>query len=111
MAYQIAFDMYESATQQFLGQVLQALKVSAPIPQTAHVVVKVPVENPVSSPTTPSTTPVAVTDETVSEEPVRDLDSLVSTLIICKPRRHEKVTKETKRRGSFIKNKILHEQL
>uniref|UniRef100_A0A336MJX1 26S proteasome non-ATPase regulatory subunit 1 n=1 Tax=Culicoides sonorensis TaxID=179676 RepID=A0A336MJX1_CULSO len=32
MAYQIAFDLYESATQQFLNQVLQALKATAPIP-------------------------------------------------------------------------------
>lgn len=32
MAYQIAFDLYESATQQFLGRVLQALKETAPIP-------------------------------------------------------------------------------
>ncbi|XP_059611260.1 26S proteasome non-ATPase regulatory subunit 1 [Phlebotomus argentipes] len=32
MAYQIAFDLYESATQQFLGEVLQALKTTAPIP-------------------------------------------------------------------------------
>lgn len=32
MAYQIGFDLYESATQQFLGQVLQALKTTAPIP-------------------------------------------------------------------------------
>ncbi|XP_058443790.1 26S proteasome non-ATPase regulatory subunit 1 [Malaya genurostris] len=32
MAYQIAFDLYESATQQFLGQVLQALKATAPVP-------------------------------------------------------------------------------
>jgi len=32
MAYQIAFDLYDSATQQFLGQVLQSLKASAPIP-------------------------------------------------------------------------------
>lgn len=32
MAYQIAFDLYESATQEFLGQVLQALKKTAPIP-------------------------------------------------------------------------------
>lgn len=32
MAYQIAFDLYESATQEFLGQVLQALKATAPIP-------------------------------------------------------------------------------
>lgn len=34
MAYQIAFDLYESATQQFLARVLQALKptTSAPAP-------------------------------------------------------------------------------
>ncbi|KAG8330968.1 26S proteasome non-ATPase regulatory subunit 1 [Homalodisca vitripennis] len=71
MAYQIAFDMYESATQQFLGQVLQALRVSAPIPQAAHVVVKVPVENPASSPS-----PVAVADNAVTDEPARDMESL-----------------------------------
>lgn len=32
MAYQIAFDLYESATQQFLGRVLQALRATAPLP-------------------------------------------------------------------------------
>ena len=32
MAYQIAFDLYESATQQFLNRVLQALQTCAPIP-------------------------------------------------------------------------------
>lgn len=32
MGYQIAFDLYESATQQFLTEVLQALKATAPIP-------------------------------------------------------------------------------
>ncbi|XP_045472348.1 26S proteasome non-ATPase regulatory subunit 1 [Harmonia axyridis] len=32
MAYQIAFDLYESATQQFLEQVLTALRKTAPIP-------------------------------------------------------------------------------
>jgi 26S proteasome regulatory subunit N2 len=32
MAYQIAFDLYESATQEFLGQVLQALKETALVP-------------------------------------------------------------------------------
>jgi len=32
MSYQIAFDLYESATQQFLNNVLQALKKTAPIP-------------------------------------------------------------------------------
>lgn len=32
MAYQIAFDLYESATQQFLGNVLEALRATVPIP-------------------------------------------------------------------------------
>ena len=32
MAYQIAFDMYESATQQFLSRVLAAIKKTAPVP-------------------------------------------------------------------------------
>jgi 26S proteasome regulatory subunit N2 len=32
MAHQIAFDLYDSATQQFLGQVQQSLKASAPLP-------------------------------------------------------------------------------
>lgn len=33
MAYQIAFDLYESATQQFLERVLAALRATAPIPE------------------------------------------------------------------------------
>ncbi|XP_037088868.1 26S proteasome non-ATPase regulatory subunit 1-like [Pollicipes pollicipes] len=32
MGYQIAFDLYDSATQQFVGRVLQALRVTAPLP-------------------------------------------------------------------------------
>lgn len=32
MAYQIAFDLYESATQQYLGRVLEALRATAPLP-------------------------------------------------------------------------------
>ncbi|KAJ8892178.1 hypothetical protein PR048_004758 [Dryococelus australis] len=44
MAYQIAFDLYESATQQFLGRVLQALRATAPIPTANDPVVKVPAD-------------------------------------------------------------------
>lgn len=33
MGYQIAFDLYDSATQQFLGRVLQAVRVTAPLPE------------------------------------------------------------------------------
>lgn len=36
MAYQIAFDMYESAPQQFLWRVIEALRVTAPVPSAAH---------------------------------------------------------------------------
>ncbi|KAL2739458.1 26S proteasome non-ATPase regulatory subunit 1 isoform X1, partial [Vespula maculifrons] len=47
MAYQIAFDLYESATQQFLGRVLQALRATAPIP--AALMVK-PIIKPAAKP-------------------------------------------------------------
>jgi len=33
MAFQIAFDLYESATQQFLNNVMQAVKETAPVPE------------------------------------------------------------------------------
>lgn len=32
MGYQIGFDLYESATQQFLNKIQDALRVQAPIP-------------------------------------------------------------------------------
>ncbi|XP_044739482.1 26S proteasome non-ATPase regulatory subunit 1 [Chrysoperla carnea] len=75
MAYQIAFDLYDSATQQFLGRVLQALRATAPAP-AALTVGKV--ENK-----EPATTAAATTTEG-SEKPAvkedkpteRDLDSL-----------------------------------
>ncbi|KAF7269013.1 hypothetical protein GWI33_017934 [Rhynchophorus ferrugineus] len=37
MAYQIAFDLYESATQQFLERVMVALRLTAPIPSLLEV--------------------------------------------------------------------------
>ena len=36
MAYQIAFDMYESATQQFTNNVVQAIRKTAPVPETTE---------------------------------------------------------------------------
>ena len=36
MAYQIAFDLYESATQQFVNKVLNAVRKTAPIPSSAE---------------------------------------------------------------------------
>lgn len=41
MAYQIAFDMYDSATQQFLNRVQTALRATAPVPITVE---KTPVQ-------------------------------------------------------------------
>jgi 26S proteasome regulatory subunit N2 len=35
MAYQIGFDLYESATQQFLNKIYETLRVQAPIPIVA----------------------------------------------------------------------------
>ena len=49
MAYQIAFDLYESATQQFLGRVLQALRATAPIPSLTDKQTKVSVEGMVGA--------------------------------------------------------------
>lgn len=78
MAYQIAFDLYESATQQFLGRVLQALRATAPIPSALMVK---PIIKPAAKPTieassnstsmeTESSTPV------VEEKTQRSIDSL-----------------------------------
>lgn len=44
MAYQIAFDLYESATQQFLSSVLESLRQTAPIPSATHYVQPIPLE-------------------------------------------------------------------
>lgn len=50
MAYQIAFDLYESATQQFLGSVMQALRATAPLPSI--------LEEKLKPKTAPEATPV-----------------------------------------------------
>lgn len=44
MGYQIAFDLYESATQQFLERVLAALRSTAPIPSLLKEKAKKPAE-------------------------------------------------------------------
>jgi hypothetical protein len=75
MAYQIAFDLYESATQQFLSRVLQALRATAPIPAATSKSVKVPVDGVAKEGTT------AESGSDVSEEekkPERKMESLVS---------------------------------
>lgn len=88
MAYQIAFDLYESATQQFLGRVLQALRATAPIP--GALMVKPIVKPAVKATTEVSTEPAAATTtetENSSSTPApeeksqRSVESLVSLMV------------------------------
>uniref|UniRef100_A0A182JU48 26S proteasome non-ATPase regulatory subunit 1 n=1 Tax=Anopheles christyi TaxID=43041 RepID=A0A182JU48_9DIPT len=67
MAYQIAFDLYESATQQYLGQVLQALKATAPIPSAL-------ISN--FKPQGTTTTDATTSDATTEPKAERTLESL-----------------------------------
>lgn len=66
MGYQIAFDLYESATQQFLSQVLQALRSTAPIPSALPSTYKPQGTNQTADSKTDETTPVATTDKSAS---------------------------------------------
>lgn len=78
MAYQIAFDLYESATQQFLGSVMQALRATAPLPSVLEEKLK-----PKTMPEVQATAEQAESGEPkpeVKEE--RTLESLVSFLKI-----------------------------
>lgn len=75
MAYQIAFDLYESATQQFLERVLVALRSTAPIPSLLKEKAKKPAVE------TPSTTESGEADSEASKSEVKEeksLESLVS---------------------------------
>lgn len=93
MAYQIAFDLYESATQQFLGRVLQALRATAPIP--GALLVK-PVVKPAAAITVAKTaeedsteTTNMETDEGIAapngeEKAQRSVESLVSIIYFNK---------------------------
>ncbi|XP_014254277.1 26S proteasome non-ATPase regulatory subunit 1 [Cimex lectularius] len=47
MAYQLAFDIYESATQQLVGRIVQALSATAPIPSLARAKVSHTTTSPV----------------------------------------------------------------
>lgn len=73
MAYQIAFDLYESATQQFLGQVLQALKATAPIPSALATTLKP------QGTTTPELSPEAKAELEEEKKKERTVDSLNET--------------------------------
>jgi 26S proteasome regulatory subunit N2 len=75
MAYQIAFDLYESATQQFLGRVLQALRATAPIPAATNKIVKVPVEGVTKEDTSGESSSEANEEDKKTE---RKMESLVS---------------------------------
>ncbi|KAF5287749.1 hypothetical protein FQA39_LY15769 [Lamprigera yunnana] len=74
MAYQIAFDLYESATQQFLGRILQALRATSPLPHLLEDKIKPKVTD---SGTIPSTVPQNTTPDAKPEVKVeRTYESL-----------------------------------
>lgn len=75
MAYQIAFDLYESATQQFLERVLVALRSTAPIPSLLKEKAKKPVAETPTSEAGEASSEASKPAE-VKEE--KSLDSLVS---------------------------------
>lgn len=74
MAYQIAFDLYESATQQFLGRVLQALRATAPLPHLLEDKLKPKVSADASA----STEQAEGTEAKAEVKDERTLESLVS---------------------------------
>lgn len=74
MAYQIAFDLYESATQQFLGQVLQALKATAPIPSALTSTLKPQGTTAAAKPDEETKTEVKMEEDDI--KPERTVDSL-----------------------------------
>uniref|UniRef100_A0A0K8V7J3 26S proteasome non-ATPase regulatory subunit 1 n=1 Tax=Bactrocera latifrons TaxID=174628 RepID=A0A0K8V7J3_BACLA len=71
MAYQIAFDLYESATQEFLGKVLQALKETAPIPTALPSTFKPQGTNPTN---TEDSSKTASDDKPKSEDSAGDAE-------------------------------------
>lgn len=84
MAYQIAFDLYESATQQFLGRVMQALRATAPIPGALMVkpVIKPATDITVKATEVSTESANTETDETTTtpdaeEKTQRSVESLV----------------------------------
>lgn len=82
MAYQIAFDLYESATQQFLGSVMQALRLTAPLPSVLEEKMKPKTSTPevpaAAAADQPETTETKT--EVKTEKVERTLESLVMKL-------------------------------
>lgn len=74
MAYQIAFDLYESATQQFLGRVLEALRDTAPLPTLLQDKLK-----PKTSTETASSEQTAVVEAKSPAKDERTLENLSDT--------------------------------
>ena len=68
MSYQIAFDLYESATQQFLGRVLHALKATAPIPSATDKILKIQADKSTENSTEEEEKPVERSLSTLTEE-------------------------------------------
>lgn len=66
MAYQIAFDLYESATQKYLGRVLEALRATAPLPSVLEDKIK----------SKKSEIIVEVTEAAVEDKPAKEEQSL-----------------------------------
>ncbi|XP_033208959.1 26S proteasome non-ATPase regulatory subunit 1 isoform X2 [Belonocnema kinseyi] len=95
MAYQIAFDLYESATQQFLGRVLQALRATAPIP--GALIIK-----PIVKPTNVVVTTTTTTSSSSSSTPVVDpvTDSVSATPAATSAAAAESATKVTEEAAS-----------
>lgn len=80
MAYQIAFDMYESAPQQFLWRVIEALRVTAPVPSAAHHIVTVPVEGKVDVATKSENNSTNTSTTAIDEDVEKRVENLVSNL-------------------------------
>lgn len=80
MAYQIAFDLYESATQQFLERVLVALRATAPIPSLLEEKAKPKIGDQASSTSAEASTGDATVSESKTEvvKEEKSIDSLVS---------------------------------
>jgi len=79
MAYQIAFDLYESATQQFLSSVLESLRQTAPIPSATHVIKAIPAAQSSTEKETVAPPIAVASTEASTAQPVveeRSFDSL-----------------------------------
>lgn len=78
MAYQIAFDLYESATQQFLSSVMQALRATAPLPSIIEEKLKPKIIPEVSASSSEQAENVEAKQEVKQE---RTLENLVSVIV------------------------------